>query len=387
MYIFIFIMFALFFNISKANAFLPPEFFVQGLSSVLAVVAGGVAVAIAPFLMFFKFLKTKFKRHKKLIGFLVLQNIIVAVFLGLFFYYKFYKPLYEDSYLFSGSHSVNMLHEGQLDPSSFNNNYIIQNGFYRDMYNDKNNVNEKFVLTIEELEVMTNDKKIYFIDVREIEEYNAGHISGSVHHRGMDLTVEKIKEVFSLDNDKFNEGVFVLVCHDGGRGLLQAEKFNMENIKYIHGGIEALDDYSGDAVELTGPVFADYEIFDKKYQKKYQMTADEAIKKIKNKENILIIDGRHKKFFDKEHIVGSVQLNIGRMTTPEYRQALQKILDNKNAEIIVLCNRYGELFHANLLFLRLERDHGLNDNNFNIVFNQLNEFKKDQEILFENNIK
>jgi rhodanese-related sulfurtransferase len=380
----IFITIILLLGTRTANAFLPPEFFVQGLSSIWMVIAGGVAVALAPFIVFFKFIKVKFRTHKKIIIYILIQNILLAGIVGIFFYYKFYKPLYEDSYLFPQGHGMQVNMMGELDPSEFNDNYIIKEGAYRDLYNDINEINEKFALSIREIEEkIKKNEKIYFIDVREIEEYNAGHVDGSKHYRGMDLTLDKIKEIFNLSEEGFGDGVFVLICHDGGRGLVKAEEFNMGNIKYIYGGIEVLNGYNGDLIKLTGPVFADYKIFDEKYQTKYQMKASEAIKKIKNNEDILLIDGRHKEYYDKGHIQGSIQLNIGRMTTEEYNQSLNKILEKKGSELIIYCNRYGELFHATLLFLRLERDYGLNDNRFNIVFNQLDQFKDDPEIEFE----
>ena len=393
--IYLFITFTVVMIGNKANAFLPPEFFVQGLSSIWAVLAGGVAVALVPFILFFKFIKLKFKQHKKIISFLLVQNIIIAIFLGVFFFYQYYQPLYQDSYLFPGGHSQDsfqnfeaeyILSEGNndIEITQINKDYVDKDGYYRDEYGD-NKADKDYGLELEEIEKkIINQENIYFIDVREIEEYDAGHIESSKHYRGMDLTIEKIKELFSLSENQFNKSIFILACHDGGRGLIITKKFDKKNIKYIIGGIEALEDISSQKiVKITGPVFADYVIFEKKYQKKYQMWAKDAIAMIKNGDKIVVVDGRHEFLYKKGHVKESVQLNIGRMTTEEYEKSLFKIIENKGADIIILCSRYGELFHANLLFLRLERDYGFDDDKFHVVFNQFEEFKNNPDIEFE----
>ena len=375
-----------FYNVSYA--FLPPEFFVQGLSSIWAILAGGIAVAVAPFLVFYKFIKDYFQQHKKIVIFLIIQNIVLALIIGVIFYYKFYKPLYEDSYLFpqgetTSSETINsFVSEIELDLRELNPSYMEESGYLRDKINDKDQIqDERYTITIKEIEsLLKENKKPYIIDIREVEEYEVGHIENSRHLRGMDLSINNIESLFNIDDGSFDENIFILVCHDGGRGLIQATRMEKDNIKYIIGGLESLDDYSSDILKLTGPVFADQKIFSEKYQTKYQILAKDAIKILKKNKEVTLIDGRHKQFYDKKHIDGSIQLNIGRMTTKEYENSLKKILDEKNNKIIITCNRFGELFHANLLLLRLERDYGFNDNDFHIVFNQFEEFEKDPDI-------
>jgi len=85
----------------KAYAFLPPEYFVQGLTSVWVILTGGVVMVLVPFLTFYKTIKGFVGKHKKLIIYLLIQNVIVAIIAGLVFFYGYYKPLYEKSYLFS----------------------------------------------------------------------------------------------------------------------------------------------------------------------------------------------------------------------------------------------------------------------------------------------
>ena len=85
---------------STAWAILPPQFFVQGLSSAWVVIAGGVAIVFGYFLIFWAFLKAFFKKHKRLILYLFLGNIVIAVIIGVIFYWGFYKPLYKSSQLY-----------------------------------------------------------------------------------------------------------------------------------------------------------------------------------------------------------------------------------------------------------------------------------------------
>jgi rhodanese-related sulfurtransferase len=390
LYIIVFLLLSL--NIgNQAKAFLPPQFFVQGLSSLWMVLAGGVAVAIVPFLMFYKFIKHYFKTYKKVIILVLIQNVVLAMVIGLIFYYKFYKPLYEDSYLFPQGHSakveqeLSVQSEIELDLKELNPNYIVENGYLRDLHNNKNMPQDsRYALSVESIEKKIKNKdNLFFIDIREIEEYQAGHVKGSKHLRGMDLTVKKIKELFKFDEEEFKNSKIVLLCHDGGRGLIRASILNQPNIKYVIGGIEAFEHYQSDLITISGPVRADYKIFDKKYQYKYQRKAAPIIEKIKQGADLVLIDGRHKRFFDRGHVKGSIQLNMGRMTTPEYEAALQKVLAKKGSEIVVLCRRFGELFHANLLFLRLQRDYGFDDSKFHIVFNQFRIFKESPHIIFE----
>ena len=363
-------------------AFLPPEFFVQGLSSVLTVVAGGVAVAIMPFLIFYRFVKNKFKNYKKFIIFLVIQNIIIAVFLGLFFYYKFYKPLYSDSYLFSQSITTDYDLNGQsdIDITMINPNYEYLGGVIRD--NNKKIVNYKYGLTPNEInERILSGDNVYFVDVREAEEFLVGHIVDAKNIRYMDFynDYNKIKNLFSLDSDSFHDSLFILYCHDGNRGLLASERLNMDNIKYLIGGIESL--YSDKNIKYIGSPLSDVVIFDKKYQHRFQSLASDVVDFIKNN-NAVVVDMRHPPVYNNKHIDESVSLKMSLLTTDEYNNRLNIILANKNKEIILIASRYSELFYANLLIKRLTDNHDFSDNQFHIVFNQFNEFERDTEIRF-----
>ena len=80
----------------------------------------------------------------------------------------------------------------------------------------------------------------------------------------------------------------------------------------------------------------------------------------------------YKKILQRKDILGVAsiyyQLN-------DYEKALQKVLNNKEAHLIALPERYGDLFYANLLFYRLENYYGFDDGKFHIVFHQFEKFK------------
>jgi hypothetical protein len=94
-----------FLNVRMAQAFLPPEFFVQSISSVGTIIAGGLAMVIVPFLMFWKYI-TRLAGSKKVVFFILAQSVIVVAIIGVIFYYWQYKPLYEKSHLFSGEEKM-----------------------------------------------------------------------------------------------------------------------------------------------------------------------------------------------------------------------------------------------------------------------------------------
>jgi rhodanese-related sulfurtransferase len=325
-----------------------------------------------------------YKKNKKIIYFVLIQNVVLLLLLGIFFYYKYYLGLKNDSYLFPPNFEAN----SSIDIRALNDSYIQDGPFLRDKYGNRSIVDNNFGISLEEL-ISKKDKseKIEIIDVREIEEYEAGHIIDSKHYRVMDLELEAIKEIYNISNEEFESILFVLVCHDGGRGLAKAKDFNKDNIKYLIGGIESISDDKARSIKISGPVFADYKIFDEDYQNDFQVDLDKAIILIKEGPNTFVIDGRHVGYYNERHIKGSIHIKIGHMTSNEYNEALEVVLKHRDDPIIIFVDRYSELFYANLLILRLTRDHGFEKENFNIVFNQFSLLKDYSEIEFTSTLE
>ncbi len=76
------------------------------------------------------------------------------------------------------------------------------------------------------------------IDVREAEEYEAGHVTGAIHiPRGV-LEMEMDNNPEFMNRDK----PIVLICRSGGRSALAAcsiEKLGFINVKSLMGGFQA----------------------------------------------------------------------------------------------------------------------------------------------------
>jgi rhodanese-related sulfurtransferase len=381
----ILILFIAIFLPNDSYAFLPPEFFVQGLSALWVVLATGVAVALTPLLIFFKKIKETFKNNKKIIILLLSQTIIVALVLGLFFYFKYYKPLYEDSYLFSqaeGNQLIETVEEDiildDLDPTIFNRDYVILDGMLRDA-EDPNAREGETIISMEQL-VMEIEKgtTIYYVDIREPEEYEAGHIVGAVSIRGGDIignirssvdAVENLRKDLGLSVEEFSNSLIVLYCHDGSRGGLISSSVDVDNIKSMEGGIESISQYDTDKVKYTGGYLSDKTIFGSEYQRKFQILANDAADLIVNG-NAFIVEMRNEGFYIDDHVKGSVYLKYNTMSTEEYNQRISLLLENTDKKIIFIAEKYSELFYSNLMILRLKRDYGLSDDNFYILFSQ-----------------
>ncbi|MFH0912807.1 MAG: hypothetical protein V1884_00780 [Candidatus Omnitrophota bacterium] len=90
---------------AAAWAILPPSFFVQGLTSISAIIAGAIGVTIGYFFIFWRIFKIIASKYKRVILFLLIQNIVIAALLCIIFYWGFYKPLYKTSYLYQTQNS------------------------------------------------------------------------------------------------------------------------------------------------------------------------------------------------------------------------------------------------------------------------------------------
>ncbi len=369
------------------HAFLPPQFFVQGISSVVAVITGGIAVAAFPMIIFIKFAKKFFKGHKKIIIAIILQNILIAIVLGLFFYYKYYKPLYEDSYLFPKANSMNINpldktieSHNPIDPKELNKNYTLLENTLR----DKKNIIINYDYGIEPEEIKKKEEgkiKVYYLDIRETEEFDVGHILGAKQIRGADIeNTSTIMNVFGFSDEEFKNSLIVVYCHDGERSFYAARSLNENNIKYLIGGTENLN--GNKYIQYTGNYLSDKKIFGDEYQKNFQILAPEALRMITER-NTFVIDMRLGRVFAEKHIKGSLHFLYNTMTKEEYESRLKKVFENKDKDIIFIVDRYTELFYANLLIMRLEKNYQFSKDKFHILFCQFQSLENTPLIEFE----
>jgi len=321
------------------------------------VIAAGIAVALIPFVFFMQFLKDFFKKYKKVIVILFIQNILLAAGIGIFFYFKYYKPLYQDSYLFPKEKET----------------------FFYGMLRDKQEDIEDRDFGLHAQEVrkkMDCGQKVFFVDIREIEEFNVGHIPGALHMRHKDIIgTDEIRKLFGLNEETFEEGIFILYCHNGDRAFYTARHINKENVKYLISGAEGL--YDSRILPYNGSPISDAAIFGGRYQLRFQMKA-KAAKELMKKRKYLVIDMRRQQEFKMQHMEGSISFPINVLSTLEYNSVLESILGHKGKEFILVAQRYSELFYANLLILRLTKNYGFNEKNFHIVFCQFQELLQAQ---------
>lgn len=355
-----------------AFAILPPEFFVQGIAGVVAVLTGGVVVAFLPIIIFFKTIKRIVKKNKKLIFFLIIQNLLIAVILGLFFYYKYYKPLYEDSYFFpkDSVSDINPL-DRTIEP------------FYNkeEKEDEDTTLSLQYGVTVNEIIKRKADGiNIYYLDIREKEEFQVGHVVGAQHIRHADIIdIETIKNIFNLKNIDDNV-LFILYCHNGDRALYTAKHLDIDNIKYLIGGVEGIVD--NNYLDYKGEYLSYQKIFDEDFQKNFQISATEAIDIINNKEDTFVIDMRLGRIFAEKQIKGSMHFLYNTMSTKEYEKRLEIVLKNKTKNILFIVDRYTELFYANLLIKRLIENHSFNEKQFFILFNQFHLLEKNSSLKF-----
>ena len=71
------------------------------------------------------------------------------------------------------------------------------------------------------------------------------------------------------------------------------------------------------------------------------------------------------------------------MTKEEYESRLKKVLENKDKDIIFIVDRYTELFYANLLIMRLEKNYQFSKDKFHILFCQFQSLENTPLIEFE----
>lgn len=369
----------------KAKAFLPPEFFVQGIASIMAIIAGGVAFAFLPIVLFFRSIKRTFKKYKKIIIFLLIQNIAIAIILGLVFYYRYYRPLYEDSYLFpkESSQIINPLDRQiePFDPTDLKDSYIVVNGVIR--ADEGLLIDHAYGIEPKELnKELIAGRSIYYLDIRESEEFSVGHALGAKHIRHADIeSVKTIKNLFGLNKESFKKALIVVYCHDGDRGFYTAKNLDQENIKYLIGGVEGLQ--GKDYIEYTGAYLSDTKIFPAGYQRMFQISARKASEMITEDKNIFIVDMRLGRAFAIKHIKGSLHFLFNTMPTEEYKKRLQKVLKHKDKNIIFIVERYTELFYANLLIMRLEQNYHFDRKKFHVLFAQFHILEKNPNIKFE----
>lgn len=93
-------------------------------------------------------------------------------------------------------------------------------------------------ITPEEVKAMLNRKDIQLIDVREIDEYRAGHIPG-ITHVSLSQFVERTGEI---DPEK----EVICVCRSGNRSGTACEYLSSLGYKKLHNMVGGMNKWSGE---------------------------------------------------------------------------------------------------------------------------------------------
>ena len=215
---------------------------------------------------------------------------------------------------------------------------------------------EKYGILSEEVKKL--DRKVYFIDGRELEEFEVEHIKDSEHIRTLDITKEKIKKVFYLSENEFNNSFFVIYCHDGTRSGDVVGRLGLDNLKFLIGGVRCIYDFETEKGEKE-QVFEDYII-----NHEFTISSEDFLK-LKKNNDILLLDVRLYENFD---IPGEYDFRIGKLSTGEYNNRMSYILENQDKKIVCIADIYPDLFYSKLLFQRLIEENGFNKKNLYILF-------------------
>jgi len=287
------------------------------------------------------------KERKSFLILAFTYSIIVLLGVIVFLYLVFYLPLIKNKEIFPKNYSVNL----------------------KEKISDEDK--KIYGITLDEVIQKSKNIKVYFIDGREIEEFQAAHIKGAFHLRIPDIKdTEEVSKKIGLNKNEINRSFFVIYCHDGTRSIEAVKRINQENFKFLIDGIGSFKNrkFKNSDFEIEGDFnispFPDYI-----QNKDFTVDPSQAVKLIKN--GGFLVDGR---LYEKNiQFPNAYNFRIGQLTSEEYDTKLQKILEQKGKDIIFIGNVYPDLFYAKLIFYRLVQNNGFKIENLKIVFGQDNE--------------
>jgi len=224
-----------------------------------------------------------------------------------------------------------------------------------------------FGITIES--ILSEKRKVLFIDGREEEEFNNNKIRDSIHIRTPDLSRKIIANKYNIDLDSFDNYLFVIYCHDGSRSSKKVSDLNLENLKFLIDGIKVFDDTRlNDKYSFVQSGVATIE----KDIREYDFIVDGSfVKTLISKNNeLFIIDGRLNK---NEKIKDSYDFRIGAVSSSEYGKKIKEIEKYNTVNILYIAQTYQDLFYAKLLFQRLIKSGDFKIENLHIYSSNLME--------------
>ncbi|MBT4277328.1 hypothetical protein HOD96_01100 [Candidatus Falkowbacteria bacterium] len=194
-------------------------------------------------------------------------------------------------------------------------------------------VNKKYGITLKDFEnILIHNEKIKIYDVRLIEEYNAGHITGAVFLKSYNL--EKLDQIIE-ENKNYDK--IILYCYDGQRSgyltnILREKGVNAFYVNELTMNLESF--WEGDYFNFT--------------QVKL-LTTKEAKKHIKN--GAILLDPRNPKKYQQGHLISS-------LNAPFLELGNEKIIDFLNSfanetNFIGICYDNLSCFEVTVLAYRI----------------------------------
>jgi rhodanese-related sulfurtransferase len=219
-------------------------------------------------------------------------------------------------------------------------------------------------------EYSANYSNFYYIDGREVEEYNYMRKENSVHLRTYDINNKyDIINAIGITEKEFEDSLFIIFCHDGTRSEEVAEKINLPNVKFFIGGVAVLFDYNFP----EGDVLPNY-IVNKDY-----VTSPEVAHELV-REGAFLIDGR---CYEDDLFKDVYRFRIGQLSTEDYNERIKEIVAQKGNKIVFIADGHADTFYVKLLIYRLEKNYDFDYEDFYLVFGQNKEFSE----LLNNNEK
>ena len=285
--------------------------------------------------------------NKKNFIYKIIFSIIASILIiGAFYYFIFLKPLKSNGEIFSKTDKA-----------------LVQ----KEEISDE--LKEKFGISLENI---PNNKKVYWIDGREIEEFENNHILGAKNIRTLDIeSFNNILNVFDLHINDVGNSFFIIYCHDGTRSAEVVSKTNMSNVRFLLEGVKSFKENN---------LISVYENKDKPVFKKHIQNRDFTVSPDKSlellKKDSLFIDGR---LYSNQRFDFAYNFRIGQLSSKDYKERLRYILKFKDKDIVYIADIYPDLFYAKILAQRLESDYGFSIDDFHVLLGETNEFLSNLE--------
>jgi len=338
----------------KSLAFIPPNLIAQGIYYSTTSIVIFIGFMFSGFVVCIRYFKLFYKKKKKIL----LMAFFVFFLICLLTVNKI-SNIYKNKQILNKTLAASQCK--------------TQEATYPTGYN-------RYAITLDG--VTKSSKKVYFIDVREKEEYESYHFPNAINIRAPDINIEKIKEKLSLDDSRLNDSLIVLYCYTGNRSAPIAANIGLDNVKFFYSSnsdiinkkssviieyANFINDKTFNNAKLLGP-YRDRSEIGNRY-----LSASE-IENLRLSKKAIVVDGT----FNCSH-PQLEKIIIPFLKEDDYNAKITKLInEGHDKKIIVLVN--NEISTALILFSRLEKEYGINENQLKLGTwdDWINETKKSE---------